>query len=135
MAVGFFGKLPSHGDFIRRRVSDSFVDAFDTWLQECLRASETAMGRRQWLDLYLTSPSWRFAFAAGVCGPSPVFGLLAPSVDSAGRYFPIAVVAELPQHARVLTTAVRSSRFFGKAEQLVVETLAAERVDFGRFDE
>jgi type VI secretion system protein ImpM len=134
MSVGFFGKLPSHGDFIRRRVSDTFVEAFDAWLQACLLDSQTTMGKRQWLDLYLTSPSWRFAFAAGVCGPGPVFGLLAPSVDSAGRYFPIAVVAELPQHAKVLTTAVRSARFFAKAEQLVVETLAAERVDFERFD-
>jgi len=23
--VGFYGKLPTHGDFIRRRVSDEFV--------------------------------------------------------------------------------------------------------------
>ena len=29
----------------------------------------------------------------------------------------------------------RSSRFFAKAEQLIVETLAAERVDFERFDD
>ena len=32
MPVGFYGKLPSHGDFLRRRVSDAFVDAWDAWL-------------------------------------------------------------------------------------------------------
>ena len=129
MSVGFYGKLPSHGDFIRRRVSDAFVDAFDVWLRGCLVESHTTLGS-EWLDLYLTSPAWRFACAAGVCGPEPVLGLLAPSVDSVGRYFPIALVAELPPHAKLLTTAVRSSRFFARAEQLIVETLAAERVDF-----
>ena len=70
MQVGFYGKLPSHGDFLRRRVSDAFVDAWDAWLRECLAASRTALGAR-WLDVYLTSPAWRFACAAGACGPAP----------------------------------------------------------------
>jgi len=132
MQVGFYGKLPSHGDFLRRRASDAFVDAWDAWLRECLAASRTALGAR-WLDLYLTSPAWRFACAAGACGPAPVIGLLAPSVDQAGRYFPLTIVSELPAHAS-LVTAAASSRFFDGAERLVIETLAAERVDFDRFD-
>ena len=132
MQVGFYGKLPSHGDFLRRRVSDAFVDAWDAWLQECLAASRTALGAR-WLDLYLTSPAWRFACAAGACGPAPVVGLLAPSVDQVGRYFPLTIISELPAHAS-LVTAAASSRFFDGAERLVIETLAAERVDFDRFD-
>ena len=33
MEVGLFGKLPSHGDFLRRRTSDAFVDAWDAWLR------------------------------------------------------------------------------------------------------
>ena len=41
MQVGFYGKLPSHGDFLRRRVSDAFVDAWDAWLRECLASSRT----------------------------------------------------------------------------------------------
>ena len=95
MQVGFYGKLPSHGDFLRRRVSDAFVDAWDAWLRECLAASRTALGAR-WLDVYLTSPAWRFVCAPGACGPAPVIGLLAPSVDQVGRYFPLTLVAELP---------------------------------------
>ena len=66
--VGFFGKLPSHGDFLRRRVSDAFVDAWDAWLRECLAASRAALGER-WLDVYLTSPAWRFVCAAGRLRP------------------------------------------------------------------
>lgn len=132
MQVGFYGKLPSHGDFLRRRVSDAFVDAWDTWFRECLAASRTALGPR-WLNVYLTSPAWRFVCAAGACGPSAVLGLVAPSVDQVGRYFPLTLVAELPPDVS-LVTAASSSRFFDAAERLVIETLATERVDFDRFD-
>ena len=60
--VGFYGKLPSHGDFLRRRLSDAFVGGWDAWLQDCLAGSREALGDR-WLDVYLTSPAWRFAAA------------------------------------------------------------------------
>src|SRR4029453_5911811 len=78
--VGLFGKLPSHGDFLRRRTSDAFVDAWDAWLRDCLTASREALGAR-WLDLYLTSAAWRFLCASGTCGAEPVIGLMVPSVD------------------------------------------------------
>ena len=68
---------------------------------ECLAASHAALGDR-WLDVYLTSPAWRFVFGPGACGPSPVIGLMAPSVDRVGRYFPLTLVAELPQYASLL---------------------------------
>jgi type VI secretion system protein ImpM len=132
MQVGFYGKLPSHGDFLRRRVSDGFVDAWDGWLRECLGASRTALGER-WLNVYLTSPAWRFVCAPGACGPAPVIGLVAPSVDQVGRYFPLTLVAELPADVS-LVTAASATGFFEAAERLVVETLATERVDFERFD-
>jgi len=132
MQVGFYGKLPSHGDFLRRRVSDAFVDAWDAWLRECLAASRATLGDR-WLNVYLTSPAWRFVCAAGACGPAPVIGLVAPSVDQVGRYFPLTLVGELPGDVS-LVTAASSPRFFEAAERLVVETLATERVDFDRFD-
>ena len=133
MHVGFYGKLPSHGDFLRRRVSDEFVDAWDAWLRDCLAASRAALGTR-WLDVYLTSPAWRFACAPGACGSAGVVGLLAPSVDQVGRYFPLTIVAELPEDVSVVTAASSSTRFLDAAERLVIETLAAEPVDFERFD-
>jgi type VI secretion system protein ImpM len=133
MQVGFFGKLPSHGDFLRRRVSDGFVDAWDGWLRECLAASKTALGAR-WLDVYLTSPAWRFVCAPGACGPAPVLGLLAPSVDQVGRYFPLTIVTELPEDVSLVTAAATSTHFLDAVERLVIETLAAEPVDFDRFD-
>lgn len=131
--VGLYGKLPSHGDFLCRRAPDAFVDAWDAWLQECLASSRAALGDR-WLDLYLTSPVWRFAFAADVCGPTPVLGLMTPSVDRVGRYFPLTIVAEAPADVGPFMVATDGVAFFAAAEQLLVDTLAEEEVDFERFD-
>ena len=135
LEVGFYGKLPSHGDFLRRRVSDAFVGVWDGWLQECLTASRASLGDR-WLDIYLTSPVWRFACAAGVCGPSPVIGVMVPSVDRVGRYFPLTLAAELlPETPQILEAALRARTFFDGAERLVVDTLEQEHIDFEVFDE
>src|SRR5580765_9612 len=129
MQVGFYGKLPSHGDFLRRRVSDAFVDAWDAWLRECLAASRTVLGAR-WLNVYLTSPAWRFICAAGSCGPAPVIGLMVPSVDRVGRYFPFTLVANLPDDVNPIAATTASAIFFDRAERLMIETLAAENIDF-----
>jgi type VI secretion system protein ImpM len=131
--VGFYGKLPSHGDFLRRRVSDGFVGAWDRWLQECVAATRAALGDG-WLEVYLTSPAWRFACAAEACGPRAVVGVMAPSVDRVGRYFPMTIVAERPPGARVLE-AFEAGPFFEGAEQLIIATLEADTVDFDEFDE
>jgi type VI secretion system protein ImpM len=132
--VGLYGKLPSHGDFLRRRVSDAFVRVWDEWLQECITASRSALGDR-WLDIYLTSPVWRFAADAGAFGPAPVMGLMAPSVDRVGRYFHLTLVAELPERVNLLAAVAGATGFFENAERLVLETLAADVVDFSGFDE
>ena len=134
MEVGLYGKLPSHGDFLRRRTSDAFVDRWDSWLQGCMAASRSALGER-WLDVYLTSPAWRFVCAAGTCGAAPVLGLMVPSVDRVGRYFPLTLVVELPEGISVFAAATDSAPFFDSAERLLIETLAADYVDFEEFDE
>jgi type VI secretion system protein ImpM len=131
--VGLYGKLPSHGDFLRRRTSDAFVDVWDAWLQQCMAASRSTLGE-SWLDLYLTSPVWRFACAAHVCGPAPLLGVVAPSVDRVGRYFPLTVVCEMPDDTNVIAAATDATAFFETSEQLIVEALAEVETDFDGFD-
>jgi type VI secretion system protein ImpM len=132
--VGLFGKLPSHGDFLRRRVSDQFVEAWDGWLRQCLSESHAALGDR-WVDVYLTSPAWRFVSAARACGPSAMIGLMVPSVDRVGRFFPLTLVAELPDDVSLIAASSASAPFFEAAERLLIETLADEHIDFDRFDQ
>lgn len=130
--VGFYGKLPSHGDFLRRRVSEAFVNVWDRWLQDCMAATRSALGDR-WLDVYLTSPAWRFSCAPPACGPRPVVGVMAPSVNRVGRYFPMTIVAEHSPGASVVASSEAES-FFCAAEYLIIQTLESESVDFDTFD-
>lgn len=133
MEVGFFGKLPSHGDFVRRRVADDFVAGWDAWLQRCLAQSRESLGDA-WLDTYLTSPVWRFALAPAVCGSAAVAGIVVPSVDRVGRYFPLTVVWPTLLNLSTLEIAVRYRTGFEHAERLLLDTLAAEQFEFAQFD-
>jgi type VI secretion system protein ImpM len=90
--TGYFGKVSTLGDFVSRGLPDGLVAAWDAWLQQCIHASQQQLGD-QWLDHYLTSPVWRFAIAPGVLGPEGLGGVMMPSVDRVGRYFPLMIGA------------------------------------------
>jgi type VI secretion system protein ImpM len=85
---GLYGKLPSEGDFVTRRLPWEFTSVWDDWLQQGMQASRVALGAG-WLELYLSAPIWRFHMAPGVCGPMGWRGLFFASVDRVGRYFPL----------------------------------------------
>jgi type VI secretion system protein ImpM len=87
-ASGFFGKLPSRGDFVRGGLPRSFTEPWDAWLRDVLPASRAVLGD-EWVPAWLEAPVWRFALAPDVCGPEQVLGLWMPSMDRAGRYFPL----------------------------------------------
>jgi len=93
---GWYGKLPTLGDFASRRLEPSFIEPWDTWLATGLaglreRASDT------WLEHYLSSPVWRFVLMPGVILPDTAMaGVLMPSVDRVGRYFPLTIAAPMP---------------------------------------
>jgi len=133
MEVGLYGKLPTHGDFLRRRVDDDFVNGWDVWLQHCIAHSRASLGEA-WLDTYLTSPAWRFALAPAVCGAAAVAGILVPSVDRVGRYFPLTLVWPTPADMTTLEVAVRFRAGFEQAEHLLLDTLALEHFEFADFD-
>lgn len=89
---GWYGKLPALGDFAGRRLPPLFVEPWDHWL-----ASGMAFWRQgddAWPRTFLAAPTWRFALGADVpFAQSPGYaGVLMPSVDRVGRYFPLTVV-------------------------------------------
>lgn len=89
-APGWYGKLSSLGDFAQRRLPAPWVQACDAWLSGAMRSGREQLGDR-WLDVYLTAPLLRFAWAPGVVDGRWWFGLLMPSCDSVGRYFPLVI--------------------------------------------
>ena len=93
--TGLFGKLPAHGDFIYRDLPPSFINVWDEWLQGYVGSVKEQLGDA-WLDVYLTSPIWRFAFGEGVIDENVWAGIMLPSVDRVGRYFPFSIATKLP---------------------------------------
>jgi type VI secretion system protein ImpM len=87
---GWYGKLASLGDFAQRRLPPEFVARVDEWLSRSMSAGQQQLGAG-WLDVYLTAPVLRFAWAPGVADAGWWFGVLMPSCDNVGRYFPLLI--------------------------------------------
>ena len=119
--AGCFGKLPARGDFLLRGLPRSFADPWHDWLLDGLQASRTALGDG-WMDRYLNAPIWRFTLEAGVCGPLAAAGVMMPSVDKAGRQFPLALVA-LFTPGRTAAGAENDAAWFEAAEELALSVL------------
>lgn len=94
MATGLFGKLPAHGDFVRRGLPDSFVTPWDAWLQDGIAEAREALGVG-FPEAWAAAPAWCFRLPAGACGPDPVAGVLVPSEDMVGRLFPVTLACVL----------------------------------------
>jgi type VI secretion system protein ImpM len=100
LVAGFYGKLPARGDFVRFGLPRAFTDPWDDWLREAIAGSRERMGD-DWLPAYLEAAIWRFALPPGLCGSLPVVGTMLPSVDKAGRYFPLTFAALCDRHEGV----------------------------------
>ncbi|GMQ45990.1 type VI secretion system-associated protein TagF [Vibrio sp. 10N] len=83
---GYFGKVPTRGDFIQSQLPEEFVSAWREWLQAVTAVSREQLAEN-WLEIYLISPIWHFSLAPQVCGEPAVIGTLMPSVDQVGRHF------------------------------------------------
>jgi len=92
--AGWFGKLPATGDFVSRRLPGEFVSAWDGFLGDAIAGSKALLGDL-WLDHYLASPIWQFVVFPPLCGPGAWVGLMMPSVDRVGRYFPLTICSRL----------------------------------------
>ena len=131
---GFFGKLPQFGDFITRRLPRPFVETWDQWLQSAILASREQLGE-QWLDIYLVSPLWRFALAPGVVAEDSAWaGIVMPSVDRVGRYFPFLIAA--PVHPEICLTYLfdLAQPWFDEIEHLALSCLE-DGFDLPTFDQ
>ena len=117
VGAGFFGKIPARGDFLSHGLPRDFVDPWDDWVQAALEESQNRFAD-QWLEIYLTSPVWQFAIAPAICGNNSWAGVLMPSVDAVGRYFPLTIAAPLQRHTNVLTVLSSSGAWFAELEQL-----------------
>ena len=113
--TGLYGKLPAYGDFIFRNLNTSFITPWDEWLQHFISGSQEQMGD-DWLDIYLTSPIWRFVLSPGVIDSNMWAGLIMPSVDRVGRYFPISLVKPVNSNITPVKFMLEQTQWFDALE-------------------
>jgi len=122
--LGFFGKIPGHGDFVDDGLSGTFIAAWDDWLSRILHASQELLGD-DWKSLYLSMPIWRFATASGIVDDQAWFGFVMPSVDRVGRYFPLTLAAPLTLAEPLsLLDQDQNQEWFARAEQVALSVLS-----------
>lgn len=135
-AAACFGKLPTHGDFVRHNVGVSdgrALQAFDDWVQRGL------------IHARRVDPQFDSAFdkASGLCfvmdlraGDSVLAGVLQPSRDSTGRRYPFLVTVLIPRREvdgrRLPSWPFRYQSFFAEAAasaaDAVSDRLASKRL-------
>lgn len=92
--TGYFGKVPTARDFVYHglpvRLTEAWASMVSPWL-----AAARSQDEKNWPQAALTSPVWRFLLPGGVPGAEDCggcAGLMAGSIDGAGRVFPFAVL-------------------------------------------
>jgi len=121
---GWYGKIPCLGDFVSRRLPPGFISVWDTWLQRSIAASREQLKER-WLDLYLNGPIWRFALMQGLLGDREGIwiGVLMPSVDNVGRYFPLTIAQRIEPRPGIMLSIFSSQSWFASLEGIALATL------------
>lgn len=122
---GYFGKLPTLGDFIHQVLPQDFANGFHEWLQLSMAEARESL-RDDFLTYYLNCPSWKFIMAPGVCGAQAVAGLTIPSVDRVGRYFNFTMATVLPAETNPIAYVMANRTGFKALEQLALDILEAD---------
>lgn len=122
LTPGAFGKLPAHGDFIARGWPAATVAALDAWLTDGLSSVRDGLDDDTFAARMTHAPMWRGYVPPGACGDAALHLALAPSIDSAGRYFFIAggVAGDAPG---VWATASQTPAFADTVEAATYDAL------------
>ena len=130
--VGYFGKVPPAGDFVSRNLDSVVKDGFDRWLGQSLDKSRAQL-KENWLSSFLTAPVWRFLLDRQLGGGKLVAGIMMPSVDKVGRYFPFSLLIELESMSVDSAFLTACDQLLAQFEDLLLSALA-EDFDLDYFD-
>lgn len=129
--AAWFGKLPGLGDFVGRRMPHAFGSDWDHWLRSGLEQLRNE-SPDQWEQRFVQSPLWFFVAPALVTG-KPTCGVVAPSMDRVGRYYPITILAMADEVDGVFASDADLALFFAAARAAVIDArrlpLSAEGVE------
>jgi type VI secretion system protein ImpM len=120
--AGWYGKIAALGDFAHRRLPPDWIAHCDAWLSDALATARADLGNR-WLDVYLTAPLLAFVWADAVADRHWWTGVLMPSCDSVGRYFPLVVAAPVSGPPTSFEEAAALERWYAEIGAVALATL------------
>jgi type VI secretion system protein ImpM len=132
LTVGWYGKLPSTGDFAGRGLSRDCVQTLDSWLQAGL--VQLRLRLPDWQSFYVSAPCWSFLAPANIFAPFPVFGCIAPSADRVGRLFPIVTIGSVGSSSMIHQYLPPRGRFHLQTTELIEQAISQKTTieDFDR---
>jgi type VI secretion system protein ImpM len=117
VAVGYFGKLPSRGDFVRASASPALLQVLDDWLSEAMDLMST---NARWKLAYDAAAPLHFAFV-GPRRRHAIGGHIVASSDASSRRYPflMAGAMEIAEPGAFLpTTPLVFTRLWSRLEAL-----------------
>jgi type VI secretion system protein ImpM len=120
MIGGFYGKIPTRGDFVRGGLDGTLIDTLDAWMRDCLTQSQSTLGEI-WTECWMEAPVWRCFTEIGgkIWG-----GIWMPSMDKVERCFPLMVLAPSDIAGPAWFTQAQNAAFDAVTADLSPEHLA-----------
>lgn len=117
MKLGWYGKLPTTGDFLQSRLSETTVSSWSNWFQ--LGLTHWHRQREHDADLFSRAPVWNFALPATLGIQRVQIGCLVASRDRVGRAWPLMALQSVPlTHWHPAQLSVSGSWFSSLGETL-----------------
>lgn len=111
--IGWYGKLPSRGDFVGRGLPRPLLRDWDGWLQRAMAAAGQRVGAALLDERLLAMAPWQCLVlmpeAEPEAEPAVWHGVVTASADRVGRVFPL-LVAEVCEAARLDGLALEALR-------------------------
>lgn len=129
--AAWWGKLPCQGDFVGRRLPHGVTQHWDEWLRNGMDQLRMDAGPN-WSTRFVETPPWFFLCPPPVMGLAMV-GVIGPSVDRIGRFFPLAIMATATASDLALTEDGNIECFLAGARDVLADArrfpLTPQQVD------
>jgi type VI secretion system protein ImpM len=120
-ALGWYGKLPAAGDFVRRRLNTEVVNWWHRWLEQGLPYLKQEPSSQA---IFFHAPIWNFVLPASHGSNMVQLGCIAPSRDRVGRLYPLIVALYIPPAYYEPQLVEGSSRFYQQAGRSLLQAVS-----------
>lgn len=107
LSIGWYGKLPSRGDFVGRGLPRDWLRTWDDWLQRGFSEAAGRLGAGVLRERMRSMPAWHCVVCPDATGGPVWSGVVAPSCDRVGRAYPL-LLAEAYDAEALRRTALRA---------------------------